>query len=131
MKKQAESWLEAARSDLIVIEEIVNRADVAHMVAFHSQQAIEKSYKAALEEHNQVIPKTHNIITLSKKVEKIIEIEIDEDLVDQLNDLYIDSRYPTDIGFLPDGKPSVEKAKMFYEYASETFEIINKKIKEK
>jgi HEPN domain-containing protein len=101
------------------------------MVAFHSQQAIEKSYKAALEEHNQVIPKTHNIITLSKKVEKIIEIEIDEDLVDQLNDLYIDSRYPTDIGFLPDGKPSVEKAKMFYEYASETFEIINKKIKEK
>ena len=131
MKKQAESWLEAARSDLIVIEEIVDREDVAHMVAFHSQQAIEKSYKAALEEHNQAIPKTHNIITLSKKVKKIIDIEIDEDIVDQLNDLYIDSRYPTDIGLLPDGKPSVEKAKMFYKCASETFEIINKKIKEK
>jgi HEPN domain-containing protein len=62
MKKQAESWLKAARSDLIVIEEIVDREDVAHMVAFHSQQAIEKSYKAALEEHDQVIPKTHNIM---------------------------------------------------------------------
>src|SRR6056297_680023 len=131
MKKQAESWLEAARSDLIVTEEIVDREDVDHMVAFHSQQAIEKSYKAALEEYDQLIPKTHNIITLSKKVEKIIEIEIDEDLIDQLNDLYIDSRYPTDVGFLPDGKPSVEKAKMFYKYAIETFEIINKKIKEK
>ena len=131
MKKQAESWLEAARSDLIVTEEIVDREDVSHMVAFHSQQAIEKSYKAALEEYDQLIPKTHNIITLSKKVEKIIQIEIDEDLIDQLNDLYIDSRYPTDIGFLPDGKPSVEKAKMFYKYASETYEIINKKIREK
>ena len=70
MKKQAKSWLEAARSDLIVIEEILDREDVAHMVAFHSQQAIEKSYKAALEEYDKLIPKTHNIITLSKKVEK-------------------------------------------------------------
>ena len=63
MKKQAESWLQAAKSDLIVIEEIVDREEVAHMVAFHSQQAIEKSYKAALEEYDQIIPKTHNIIT--------------------------------------------------------------------
>jgi len=131
MKKQAKSWFEAAKSDLIVIEEIVDREDVAHMVAFHSQQAIEKSYKGALEEYDQLIPKTNNTITLSKKVEKIIEIEIDEDLIDQLNDLYIDSRYPTDIGFLPEGKPSLEKAKMFYKYASKTYEIINRKIKEK
>jgi len=131
MKKQAESWLEAARSDLIVIEEIVDIEEVAHMVAFHSQQAIEKSYKAALEEYDQLIPKTNNTITLSKKVEKIIEIEIDEDLIDQLNDLYIDSRYPTDIGFLPDGKPSVERAKMVYKYATETYKLINKKITKK
>ena len=131
MKKQAESWLEAAKSDLIVIEEIVDREDVAHMVAFHSQQAIEKSYKAALEEYDQFIPKTHNIITLSKKVEKIVEIDIDEDLIDQLNDLYIDSRYPTDVGFLPDGKPSVEKAKVFYKYARKTYDLIIKKITNK
>jgi HEPN domain-containing protein len=71
------------------------------------------------------------LITLSKRVERILEIEIDEDLIDQLNDLYIESRYPTDIGFLPDGKPSLERAKMFYKYANETFEIINKKIQEK
>ena len=68
MKKQAESWLHAAKSDLIVTEEIVEREDVAHMVAFHSQQAVEKSYKAALEQYDQFIPKTHNLISLSKNV---------------------------------------------------------------
>jgi len=39
------------------------------MVAFHSQQAIEKSIKAILEEKETKVPKIHNIITLKEKIE--------------------------------------------------------------
>mgnify|MGYP002868032069 CR=1 FL=1 len=50
MKKQAKNWLQAAFDDLSVIGEIIQNENLSHMVAFHSQQAIEKSIKAILEE---------------------------------------------------------------------------------
>jgi HEPN domain-containing protein len=128
MEKQADSWLQAAYSDLIVIEGIVNREDISHMVAFHSQQAIEKSFKAVLEEYGLTIPKTHNLITLSKRVSTILDIIVDDEMIDQLNDLYIDSRYPIDIGFLPDGKPSALQAGLFYKFATRIYEQILEKL---
>lgn len=42
MKRQTEYWLNAAEEDLIVIAEIKENAFLTNMVAFHSQQAIEK-----------------------------------------------------------------------------------------
>ena len=33
MKKQAKAWLVSARDDLGVVEEIINRDDLTHMVA--------------------------------------------------------------------------------------------------
>ena len=42
MKKQAENWLQAASDDLSVINEIIQNENLSHMVACHSQQAIEK-----------------------------------------------------------------------------------------
>ena len=59
MKKQAENWLKSAKDDLILIEEIINNDLLTHMVAFHSQQAIEKSFKAILEEKEAKVPKIH------------------------------------------------------------------------
>ena len=35
MRRQAEAWLESARDDLGVIEEIIHRDELTHMVAFH------------------------------------------------------------------------------------------------
>ena len=35
---------------------------------------------------------------------------------------YIDSRYPGELGLLPDGKPSLEEAKGFYEFAKNIHE---------
>jgi len=34
-----------------------------------------------------------------------------------LDKLYLDARYPADTGLLPDGKPSIEEAKSFLEFA--------------
>jgi len=61
MKKQTEYWLDMANDDFSVIEEIIKRKDLTHMVAFHSQQSIEKSLKAIIEEKELKIPRTHNL----------------------------------------------------------------------
>jgi len=34
-----------------------------------------------------------------------------------LDELYIDSRYPGDMGLLPHGKPSLEDAQEFYDFS--------------
>lgn len=94
------------------------------MVAFHSQQAIEKSIKPILEEKESKVPRIHNIINLNGKIEKYIELNINQEVFDQINELYIDARYPTSIGLLPDGKPSKEIANIFFKTATEIYEKI-------
>ena len=69
MKKQAKSWLEAAYDDILVIENIKSIAHLTHMVSFHAQQSIEKSFKSILEENDEIVPKTHNLIVLMQKIE--------------------------------------------------------------
>ncbi|MCD6172184.1 MAG: HEPN domain-containing protein [Sulfurimonas sp.] len=57
---------------------------------------------------------------LKDKVEKYIHID-NEDLLEDLNALYIDSRYPGDMGLLPSGKPTQQEAKEFYDFAKQIF----------
>jgi HEPN domain-containing protein len=47
------------------------------------------------------------------------QIVLDEDMLARLNELYIESRYPSTIGLLPNGTPTVEDAKEFYKHATE------------
>ncbi|MDM8549381.1 HEPN domain-containing protein [Desulfobacterales bacterium HSG2] len=101
MKRQTEHWLNTAKDDLILIKEIIDNEILTHMVAFHSQQAIEKSIKAVLEEKEAHVPRIHNIITLKGKIENYIELTVGQEIFDQINELYTDSRYPTDLGLLP------------------------------
>ena len=42
-------------------------------------------------------------------------------IVDLLDKLYIESRYPSSFGLLPYGKPTLEDAKEFYDFALEVF----------
>ncbi|MCI5157008.1 MAG: HEPN domain-containing protein [Candidatus Electrothrix sp. AUS1_2] len=77
MKKQTEYWLNSAGDDLMLIQEIIDNEHLTNMVAFHSQQAIEKSIKAVLEEKEGTVPKIHNIITLQGKIENYIEFSVD------------------------------------------------------
>ncbi len=119
MKRQTEYWLNTAGDDLILIEEIIHNEHLTQMVAFHSQQAIEKSMKAVLEEKEDNVPRIHNIITLKGRIESYIELAVDREIFDQINELYIDSRYPTDLGLLPGGKPSKEIAEKLFSTASE------------
>lgn len=120
MNNFALEWLKAAYSDIVVMRSIVNNDVVTHMTAFHSQQCIEKSFKAILEYHTSKVPKKHDILMLKDLVQDYLLIT-DEELLDDINDLYIDSRYPGSFGLLPNGKPSLEDAKEFYEFALDIF----------
>jgi len=116
-------WLKAAQSDIILIEKIIDHPYLSHMVAFHSQQCIEKSFKGLLDAMNEYVPKKHDLLMLKDLVSHLIKIEY-EDIFEDLNTLYIDSRYPSELGLLPQGKPTLEEARVFYQAAKEVFSKI-------
>ena len=125
-KEMAKEWLKAAYDDIKVIENILELEDLTHIVAFHSQQSIEKSIKATLEYNNKIVPKIHHISKLISNIDDFIDYDFE--LVKLLDSLYIDSRYPGDMGLLPYGKPTKQDAKKFYNFALEVFKKISAKL---
>ena len=117
MKSISTAWLSAANDDLVLIQEIIRNETLTHMVAFHAQQAIEKSFKALLEERDGIVPRIHTLETLLARITKYVVIDVELELLDDLDKLYVDARYPADFGLLPDGKPTVEEAIAFNELA--------------
>lgn len=122
MASLAQEWLQAAKSDLNVVEKIVDDAMLTHMVAFHAQQAIEKSLKALLEHYGKNVGKIHKLQTLFAHCKLSYDTYEEEILL--LDELYIDSRYPTSFGLLPQGKPTLQQAKRFYEIAQIIYDQI-------
>jgi HEPN domain-containing protein len=72
MKQLTREWLNSAVDDLLTIERILDNPNLTNIVAFHSQQAIEKSIKAIVEEFNIALIKTHNLQSLLMKIENVI-----------------------------------------------------------
>jgi len=133
MKKQAKEWMKFAKTDLQATMAIITEENLSTVAAFHTQQCIEKSLKALLELNNKKIPRTHDLIKLLKKIEeeKInIDMKISEEVLDQINQVYIDTRYPADFGLLPEGKPSISKVKEFLNEAENIFNKTEKIIEE-
>lgn len=119
MKAITQEWLNSAKSDLETIEEIQDNDSLTHVIAFHAQQCVEKAFKAVIEEFELALIKTHDLITLKSIILPVYKEILDDDLLSLLNKLYIDSRYPGELGLLPYGKPTVDDAKRFYENAKE------------
>ena len=51
-----------------------------------------------------------------------------DDLIQLLDTLYIESRYPGDMGLLPYGKPTLKDAKEFYDFAQKLFDDVCQKL---
>jgi len=117
MKQLTREWLNAAGDDLITIENLLDNPILTNIIAFHSQQAIEKSIKAIIEEFGIVFAKTHNLQTLLIRIEEVILISFNELIISELDRLYIDARYPGDLGLMPHGKPTLEEAKIYFQEA--------------
>jgi HEPN domain-containing protein len=105
MKELTRQWLNAAKDDLHAISKLITEPDLSNMVAFHAQQTVEKSLKAYIEEKDIFLPKTHDLVRLCKL--SGIDFSIEElEVINTLNDLYINARYPGELGLLPEGKPT-------------------------
>lgn len=126
MKKITGDWLEAARDDLLIIHEIISNPQLTNMVAFHSQQCIEKCLKAILEEFENKVPRIHNLERLLALTSKYIEIPgITITVIEEMDKLYTESRYPGELGLLPEGKPSIDDANTFYEHAQLVYDHVH------
>ena len=128
MKETTSEWLSRAKDDLDVIAEIKNKQHLTNMVAFHAQQAIEKSLKAIIDEFDLGFVKIHQIERLLEIVKDQMDAEIDHRIVQILDSLYIESRYPVDIGLLPNGKPTTEDAQKFIEFAILIYDYVKRKL---
>lgn len=117
MKAITREWLERAKEDLDVVTEIISREDLTNMVAFHSQQAVEKTMKGIIEEFEIGFVKTHNLERLLEIIKEKVEINPPLDLLKRLDEVYINARYPGDLGLIPSGKPSTQEAMELYNFA--------------
>ncbi|NPA81177.1 MAG: HEPN domain-containing protein [Epsilonproteobacteria bacterium] len=118
-------WLKSAYSDILMMERALDSDFLTHMVAFHSQQAIEKSFKALIIYKNDSIEKTHDIFRLYLMVQNDIG-DLDETLIERINEIYIEARYPGSLGLLPYGKPTIDDSKEFYKFAKDIFDKVCK-----
>jgi HEPN domain-containing protein len=125
MKTITREWLNAANDDLIAMAVMSGREEITNMVAFHAQQAIEKSFKAVVEEFNLGNIKTHQLESLSAKISPILS-GFNEIILAELDTVYIEARYPGDLGLMPHGKPSVEEAEIYRQEAIKIKELVEK-----
>jgi len=122
-------WIFFADNDLGAAEFLFTQAKFTGEIVFLCQQAVEKYLKAVLFELKIPIQKTHDLPKLYYELKELKGWEIDETLLNDLCDLYIESRYPTDVALL-EGEvlPSIEKAKMFLEFAQSVAKIAKAEI---
>jgi HEPN domain-containing protein len=118
MKRRVKEWLNFSKNDLDVIEKLLESDSLTQAVAFHCQQSIEKAFKAIIEEKENKIPRLHDLTRLYGIISAYgINLEIDEDILSEINDVYTETRYPSDLGLIPNGVPSFETVKRFQKLA--------------
>ncbi len=128
MRKETEGWIKIAWEDFQSADYLLTKS-LYRMVCYHAQQAVEKSLKAILVEHEIDFPRIHNILDLSNDVKKLgFEPEIAERDAIFLNSVYR-ARYPSDQGLLPKGEPAKEDAERALTIAKNMLEWLKTVIK--
>lgn len=123
MKRISRAWLSSAQDDLDTIALLLSQPHLTNVVSFHAQQAVEKTLKAVIEELEIGLVKTHSLSRLYELVKSHYDIISDLDILEQLEAVYTESRYPDELGLLPHGKPTPQEAEKFYIFAKEIHEV--------
>ena len=100
MKAITREWLERARDDLKAADARLRRPGLTHLAAFHAQQGVEKSLKAVIEEYDLGALRTHSLTRLVEVISPRLRLETDQDMLDRLEAVYIEARYPSELGLL-------------------------------
>ncbi|MCL2335200.1 MAG: HEPN domain-containing protein [Endomicrobia bacterium] len=115
MKNIIKDWILIADNDMKIIERLMgDEAVIASGVIFHCQQAIEKYFKAYLIEHGWNLQKTHDLVNLYAEIKPVKDLELDENMLDEIFNMYIDARYPDDYK-----EPSKEEAENAWKFTQE------------
>ncbi len=111
MKKATAEWLKFASGDFQAAKKLSDEPDLTNIVLFHCQQTIEKSLKALLSEHINSVPRIHSVYTLFERLPENIKhkLNIQIEDIEIIDTIYIDSRYPSDMGLLPSGLPTKQE----------------------
>lgn len=125
MKQTTKDWLTAAEDDLLAAKKLAGEDRLTNVVAFHCQQCLEKCFKAIIEEQGKPSIKSHDLLRLQLNAD-IQLIETDIILLGIINEVYIDARYPGDLGLLPHGKPTITEANSFIEFSELIFNRMKK-----
>jgi len=124
MKAITREWLDRAEDDLNAARLLMDSPDLTHLAAFHAQQAVEKSLKAVIEEYDLGLVKTHSLTRLLDVVRSNLDILVDLDMLDRLEAVYIEARYPSELGLLPYGKPTHEDTRDLLSFANTIYEQV-------
>jgi HEPN domain-containing protein len=131
MKASTKQWLEFAQTDLRSCENNLSDEFVTNVVAFHAQQAVEKAFKALIEESGIRMSRIHNLTRLYALTESFLISPIDESQLEMLDNVYTSSRYPGEIGLLATGKPTMNESKELYGIALNIYSILLQSIEAK
>ncbi len=110
MKQQTRERLDKAAIDLRSAKVLFD-AGLTDPTCFHCQQSAEKYIKAVLEEYDQAVPITHDLLTLIDLISPYLSVtDSARDAAAALSVYAIEIRYPgTDVE-LDDAKDAITKA---------------------
>jgi len=60
-----------------------------------------------------------------------MSLDVDLNIIKRLDEVYISSRYPGDLGLLPSGKPTIQDAKELFDFADALYRKVKKLFEQK
>jgi len=100
-------WLIFAKDDLDTLDALQSKP-IPRVICFHAQQLAEKALKAQVFDSGISVPRTHDLSVLAGVLKR--DLPVTEDDLQFLSAVYIETRYPPDLGLLPGGEPTPEDA---------------------
>ena len=119
MKEVTKEWLEFAVKDIKAAENLKTDGDLNFLSAFHCQQAIEKSFKAVIEEFELGFIKSHDLSNLSIIIKDHLNLNKQADKLAEINDYYIESRYPGDLSWHKDNPLTINKLNVIVQFTKD------------
>ncbi len=123
MKEEVRRWLRLAEDDLKSAQASFDNKQY-YVCAFLCQQSVEKGLKALIIKKTGQLIKIHDLVILGKKINLPQELL---DKCDQLNGVYLDTRYVDMGGILPSEKFKKSNTIQFLRTCNEVLKWLKKK----
>lgn len=114
MKPAAREWVRCAEEDFDVAQALFRRRTktAANSIGFHSQQCIEKYFKARLEEAGFGVPRTHDLVALLQLLLPVEPLWASfAPALRRLNDYAVRFRYPGHMATRADARQALKSCR--------------------